>query len=125
MKQELDLKQQATQAIEITDFLPIHAIDPIDYDLCGTQSWSHAGSWVVIRNQRARSKKCYRRDVSRLRLSPAPTARQPRLPGSSFPYRSEYNDHRTHSSLGDQTPTEFRLGLKTNEDPEDASKRVA
>jgi hypothetical protein len=57
-------------------------------------------------------------------LSPAPTARQPRLPGSSFPYRSEYNDHRTHSSLADQTPTEFRLGLKTNEDPEDASKRV-
>ena len=36
-----------------------------------------------------------------------------------------HNDHRTHSSLGDQTPTEFRLGLKTNEDPEDASKRVA
>jgi putative transposase len=40
-------------------------------------------------------------------------------------YRAEYNDHRTHSSLGDQTPTEFRLGLKTNEDPHDASKRVA
>jgi putative transposase len=40
-------------------------------------------------------------------------------------YRAEYNDHRTYSSLGDQTPTEFRLGLKTNDDPDDASKRVA
>ncbi len=40
-------------------------------------------------------------------------------------YRAEYNDHRTHSSLGDQTPTEFRLGQMTNDDPDDASKRVA
>jgi putative transposase len=40
-------------------------------------------------------------------------------------YRAEYNDERTHSSLGDQTPTEFRLGLTTNDDPNDAPKRVA
>jgi putative transposase len=40
-------------------------------------------------------------------------------------YRAEYNDHRPHSSLGGQTPSEFRLGLKTNDDPDDASKRVA
>jgi putative transposase len=35
-------------------------------------------------------------------------------------YRAEYNDHRPHSSLGDQTPTEFRLGLTTNDDPDNA-----
>ena len=40
-------------------------------------------------------------------------------------YRAEYNDQRPHSSLGDQTPTEFRLGLATNDDPNDAPKRVA
>jgi putative transposase len=39
--------------------------------------------------------------------------------------RAEYNDYRTHSSLGDRTPTEFRLGQTANEDPNDASKRVA
>ena len=40
-------------------------------------------------------------------------------------YCAEYNDHRPHSSLGDQTPTEFRLGQTINDDPDDASKRVA
>jgi putative transposase len=35
-------------------------------------------------------------------------------PGVFRSSRADYNDHRPHSSLGDQTPTEFRLGLKTN-----------
>jgi hypothetical protein len=40
-------------------------------------------------------------------------------------YRSEYNNHRSHSSFGDHAPTEFRLGQTKNDDPNDASKQVA
>jgi putative transposase len=40
-------------------------------------------------------------------------------------YREEYNNHRPHSSLGQQTPAQYRASMTINEDPNDASKRVA
>ena len=40
-------------------------------------------------------------------------------------YRGDYNNHRPHSSLGQQTPAEFHAGTKTNTDRGEAPKRVA
>jgi putative transposase len=40
-------------------------------------------------------------------------------------YRQEYNNQRPHSSLGQQTPAEFRAGLASNVDPGEPPKRVA
>lgn len=40
-------------------------------------------------------------------------------------YRAEYNNDRPHSSLGQQTPAEFRAGTETNADCGEAPKRVA
>src|SRR5262249_13793954 len=40
-------------------------------------------------------------------------------------YRDDYNNHRPHSSLGQQTPAEFHAGTKTNTDRGEAPKRVA
>lgn len=39
-------------------------------------------------------------------------------------YRQEYNNQRPHSSLGQQTPAEFRAGLASNVDPGELPKRV-
>lgn len=39
-------------------------------------------------------------------------------------FREEYNHHRPHSSLGQQTPAEFRAGLVSNADPGEPPKRV-
>ena len=40
-------------------------------------------------------------------------------------YRGEYNKVRPHSSLGQQTPAEFRAGLTTNAESHECPKRVA
>src|SRR5499426_3568847 len=40
-------------------------------------------------------------------------------------YRDEYNNHRPHSSLGQQSPAQFRAGMETNADPGQRSERVA
>jgi len=40
-------------------------------------------------------------------------------------YREEYNNQRPHSSLGQQTPAQYRAATETNEDPGEDSKRVA
>ena len=40
-------------------------------------------------------------------------------------YRDGYNNQRPHSSLGQQTPAQFRAGLGDNVDPVEVSKRVA
>jgi putative transposase len=40
-------------------------------------------------------------------------------------YRDDYNNHRPHRSLGQQTPAEFHAGTKTNTDRGEAPKRVA
>jgi len=40
-------------------------------------------------------------------------------------YQDDFNNHRPHSSLGQQTPAQFRAGLGHNTDPVEVSKRVA
>jgi putative transposase len=40
-------------------------------------------------------------------------------------YRDEYNNHRPHSSLGDQTPAQFRAGTTNHAGREQLSERVA
>jgi putative transposase len=40
-------------------------------------------------------------------------------------YRDEYNNDRPHSSLGQQTPSQFRTGTTTTPDPAEAPLRVA
>jgi putative transposase len=40
-------------------------------------------------------------------------------------YQDDFNNHRPHSSLGQQTPAQFRAGLGANVDPIEVSKRVA
>ena len=40
-------------------------------------------------------------------------------------YRDEYNNQRPHSSLGDQTPAQFRAGTTNHADREQLSERVA
>jgi putative transposase len=40
-------------------------------------------------------------------------------------YQDDFNNHRPHSSLGQQTPAQFRAGLGANVDPVEVSKRVA
>jgi putative transposase len=40
-------------------------------------------------------------------------------------YREEYNNHRPHSSLGQQSPAQFRAGTEINADPGQHSERVA
>jgi putative transposase len=40
-------------------------------------------------------------------------------------YRADYNNHRPHSSLGQQTPAEFHAGTRSNTDRGEAPKRVA
>jgi len=40
-------------------------------------------------------------------------------------YQDDFNNHRPHSSLGQQTPAQFRAGLGDHMDPVEASKRVA
>jgi putative transposase len=40
-------------------------------------------------------------------------------------YQDDFNNHRPHGSLGQQTPAQFRAGLGVNADPIEVSKRVA
>jgi putative transposase len=40
-------------------------------------------------------------------------------------YQDDFNNQRPHSSLGQQTPAQFRAGLGHNTDPVEVSKRVA
>jgi transposase InsO family protein len=40
-------------------------------------------------------------------------------------WRQEYNHHRPHSSLGQQSPAQFRAGTEINADPGQHSERVA
>jgi len=40
-------------------------------------------------------------------------------------YQHDFNNHRPHSSLGQQTPAQFRAGLGHHTDPVEVSKRVA
>jgi putative transposase len=40
-------------------------------------------------------------------------------------YQDDFNNHRPHSSLGQQTPAQFRAGLGHNTDTVEVSKRVA
>jgi transposase InsO family protein len=40
-------------------------------------------------------------------------------------YQGDFNNHRPHSSLGQQTPAQFRAGCGDNADRVEASKRVA
>ena len=39
-------------------------------------------------------------------------------------YRTDFNNHRPHSSLGQKTPAEFFAGRNVNADTVEASKRV-